>query len=56
MDGKDDRTRKPDADPRRARLAEALRENLRRRKDQARARATPAPSLPVPDGTDGNKT
>jgi hypothetical protein len=37
---------------RRAREAEALRENLRRRKDQQRARATPEPEPELPSGKD----
>ncbi|MCA0399189.1 MAG: hypothetical protein LCH38_00060 [Proteobacteria bacterium] len=41
-------------DPRKARLAEALRANLRKRRDQARRRATEAP--PVETGGPANKT
>ena len=37
---------------REARLSRALRDNLRRRKEQARARETPAPGLPDNDLAD----
>lgn len=41
---------------REARLAAALRANLRRRKAQARARAQPAPADPAPaDGREGGE-
>ncbi|AHI26452.1 hypothetical protein [Komagataeibacter swingsii] len=35
-----------------AREAEALRANLRRRKQQSRARTAPAPDAPIPDSGD----
>ncbi|WP_200932333.1 hypothetical protein [Sphingomonas sp. Leaf412] len=38
-------------DQRAARLAKALRENLRRRKAQARGEEAPAPDVPAPDRT-----
>jgi hypothetical protein len=42
---------KPPATDRKAKLTAALRDNLRKRKDQARARAEPAPSAPAAPAT-----
>jgi len=44
------RDREADAKRRRERLAETLRDNLKRRKAQQRARAEPAPKTPQPEG------
>ncbi len=41
------------ANIRREREADALRANLRRRKEQQRARETPAAEIPARDATDG---
>jgi hypothetical protein len=43
------------SDRRQARLAAALRENLRKRKDQARGRETSEPSATVPPETPGKR-
>lgn len=43
------------SDRRQARLAAALRENLRKRKDQARGREKPEPSAIVPPETPGKR-
>jgi hypothetical protein len=61
MDPKDPRNARQDGPAsRNERLAEALRDNLRRRKAQARERAladaSPAGTNPPPVGTNGNKT
>jgi len=42
-----------DHDERAARLAEQLRANLRKRKQQARGKPDPVAAVPVPDGDEG---
>ncbi len=50
-----DQTRQPPAEDRAARLAAALRENLKRRKAQARARDAAADQPPAPAKVAGEK-